>query len=136
MMLMVNPMVSKVQWQLCDVSSAESQAFSSFSGTWDNAGVEGEHGQRLHRTHAAAAFDDQEVHGWTDDEIAGDEGWTAHQVQQPAGPLTRPQLQIVDDEVEQDGGKGNGEQQQQPGQPHDSQPAGALPQGGEAHPYQ
>ena len=32
-------MGSKVQWQLCDVSEAESRAFSSFSSTWDNAGV-------------------------------------------------------------------------------------------------
>ena len=31
-------MVSKVRWQLCDVSAAESRAFPSFSGTWDTAG--------------------------------------------------------------------------------------------------
>lgn len=32
-------MVSKVQWRLCEVSAAESQAFISFSGTWDNPGA-------------------------------------------------------------------------------------------------
>ncbi len=32
-------MRSKVEWQLCDVSDAESRVFSSFSDTWDNAGV-------------------------------------------------------------------------------------------------
>ena len=32
-------MGSKVQWQLCDVSDAESRAFSSFSVTWDNTGL-------------------------------------------------------------------------------------------------